>query len=129
MRYIYSFIRKDISHTQRIIQGIHAGFELALFLKPFEDGKPSSLVLFEVADEVELVDVHRYLLEEGLVTNKDFHIFFETDRNDGWTSICSRPMEDAERLIFKEFNLYKDEDYTEQDEIQRNILITEGRGA
>lgn len=128
-RYIYSWIRKDLSHTQRIIQTLHSGYELALNIRPFDDGKPSSVVLFEVEDEDDIIAVHRFLLEEGFVSNKDFHVFFEPDRNDGWTSITTRPMEGLERGIFADFKLYKDENYTDEDKIQRDILIVEGRGS
>lgn len=129
MRYIYSFIRKDLTHTQRIIQTLHSGYELALHLQPFADGKPSSVVLFEVEEEADIVDIHRYLLEKGLIPDKDFHVFFEPDRNDGWTSITTRPMEGAERELFTDFDLYRDENDTEQDRMGRSVLITEGRGA
>lgn len=129
MKYIYSFIRKDLTHTQRIIQTLHSGFELALLIDTYGPQQPSSVVLFEVDTEEDIIDVHRYLLEKGLIANKDFYVFFEPDRNDGWTSITTRPMKGAERELFANFNLYRDERDTEQDRMGRSVLITEGRGA
>lgn len=123
MRYIYSFIRKDLSHTQRIIQSLHSGFELALHLKPFEDSLPSSVVLFEVDNEEDIVSIHRWLLKEGFIPNKDFHVFFEPDHDAGWTSITTRPFEGSERKIFENFKLYCDESDTPNDKIQRNFLL------
>lgn len=127
MRYIYHFIRKDISHTQRIIQSIHSGFEMALNLEPFEDRKPSSVVLFEVEGEAEIVEVVREMQMAGLIPDRDFHVFFEPDRNDGWTSITTRPMEGEERDWFRGYDLYTDELDTNED-LEGRTLLTEGHG-
>lgn len=129
MKYIYSFIRKDLTHTQRIIQTLHSGYELALRITTYGPQRPSSVVLFEAEDENDIITIHRYLLEKGLLPDQDFHVFFEPDRDDGWTSITTRPMKGTEREIFADFKLYRDEMDTTQDERSRTVLITEGRGA
>ncbi len=127
MRYIYHYIRKDISHTQRIIQSIHSGYELALNLDPFEDRKPSSVVLFEVEDEAAIVAVMREMMMAGMIPDRDFHAFFEPDRNEGWTSISTRPMTGEERDWFRGYTLYTDELDTEGD-LDGRTLLTEGHG-
>lgn len=108
--YYYCFLRKDLfpfgkeNPAYLIIQASHACFEMARRLPQPERGEqPTSMVLFEVDDELELFSVYRDLKFKGLVENEDFHAFFEPDYLTGFTAICTRPFEGRQNM----FNDYK----------------------
>ena len=114
VRHSYAFVRNDLSPVQRIIQMSHASYECALNLEPFEDETPSSMVLFEVENQNELLKVAMYL--DKHIPNQ-FHIFYEPDpcwsdpsgRSMGYTAIATRPFEGVERELFSSFKLYQHE--------------------
>ena len=110
-RYYYAWIRKDLNEAQRIIQTSHACYECALRLPKFDDGMPSSMVLFEVENQEELLEVSAFLYDN---IPGQFHIFYEPDApwDDlnsgpmGYTAIATRPFTGEERKLFSGFKLY-----------------------
>jgi len=106
-RYVYGFVRRDIPLVNQIVQFGHAAYEHALNLQPFEDKEPSSFVLFEVKDEMELVSVERYLSQN--IPN-EYSIFYEDYFPKGYTSLITSPFDsdDPKRLLFKKFLLYRE---------------------
>ena len=99
--YIYTFIRKDISPEQRIVQIGHACYEAG---KMFDDEYGiSNLVLLEAEDEKDLMNIAKKLDIRGI----DFYIFHEPDFNMGYSAICTRPIVcDRERNFFKRWDLF-----------------------
>ena len=99
--YIYTFIRKDISHEQKIVQIGHACYEAG---KQFQDNFGiSNLILLEAEDEEDLKKIAMKLDIKGI----DFYIFFEPDNSMGYSAICTRPIvEEKERNLFKKWDLY-----------------------
>lgn len=100
--YIYTFIRRDLSPEQRIVQIGHACYEAG---KEYHhiDGIPN-LVLLEAKDENELIEISVRIENEG-IENYTFH---EPDYNTGFTAICTRPItSERERAFFKKWELFK----------------------
>ena len=106
-KYIYHFIRKDIPVVAQIIQMGHAIDRIALRQEFYEDC--AHTVLFEVQNELELIGIAKYLESQGLIEDQDFNIFYDTAWPVGYNAIATRPFVGAERDIFSEFTLYRDE--------------------
>lgn len=101
--YIYTFIRKDISPAQQIVQLGHACHEAGKLLSKDEHRYVSSLILLVANDEADLKSIARKIDCAGI----DFHMFFEPDMN-SYTAICSRPVvADRERQFFRKWDLYR----------------------
>jgi len=60
-------------------------------------------VLFGVDDERELSNVTEYLERHEVSYEK----FYEPDYDMGYTAICTEPMYDKQRRLFKKFKLWK----------------------
>lgn len=109
--YIYTFIRKDLTPEQKIVQMGHACFEAG---KRF-GSKPeiSSLVLLGANDEDDLKNIARKLDIHGI----DFYMFYEPDQNVitekqmGYSAICTCPIsEDEQRSFFRKWDLFRHTD-------------------
>ena len=98
--YIYTFIRDDLPHAQKIVQLGHATYEAGQFLeKPTET---ASLVLLHANDEDDLKSIAEMLEEKGI----EHIIFYEPDIS-SYTAICTRPIYTKnERSFFKRWELY-----------------------
>ena len=109
-RYYYTWIRKDLTEAQRIIQTAHACYEIALRLDTPDDDTPSSMVLFEVQNQKELLKVAMFLNEK---IPGQYHLFYEPDplpderRPMGYTAIATMPFEGDERELFNSFKMFK----------------------
>lgn len=105
MSYIYTFIRKDLSPEQKIVQIGHACHEAG---KRTEDKEISSLVLLAAENEQDLKNIAEELDMKGI----DHYIFFEPDFGPmGYSAICTRPIaEKREQRLFKKWKLYKHAD-------------------
>jgi hypothetical protein len=105
MSYIYTFIRKDISTAQKIVQIGHACFEAGKRFK--EPHGISSLILLGAEDEDDLKSIARKLDERGI----DFYMFYEPDNSMGYSAICTKPItEGRDRTFFRKWNLFKHTD-------------------
>ena len=103
--YIYTFIRRDITPEQRIVQIGHACYEAGKRFK--EPDQISNLVLLDAKNETDLKDIARKLDARGI----DFYIFHEPDDDMGHSAICTRPITDhRERAIFRKWDLFKHAD-------------------
>jgi hypothetical protein len=98
--YIYTFIRDDLSHAQKIVQLGHATYEAGqVFEKPSEI---ASLVLLHANDETDLLSIAEKLDEKGI----EYVMFYEPDIS-SYTAICTRPVYTKnERSFFKRWELY-----------------------
>lgn len=99
--YIYTFIRRDISPEQRIVQLGHATWEAGLrFEKPSEI---ASLILLSAENEMDLNAISQKLEERDI----DHYKFFEPDNGMGYSAICTKPIyEQKDRNFFKRYKLY-----------------------
>ena len=102
--YIYTFIRKDLSYEQKIIQIGHACYEAG---KRSNDTQGiSNLVLLKAEDEEDLKNIARKLD----IREIEFYMFYEPDIT-SYTAICTGPLKGAERNFFKKYDLYKEIGY------------------
>ena len=107
MSYIYTFIRRDLSAAQKIVQLGHACHEAGKLLKHEENRETSSLILLSAADEKDLKSIARKIDCAGI----DFYMFYEPDNEMGYSAICTRPItSDRERAFFRKWDLYRDTD-------------------
>jgi len=113
MSYIYTFIRKDISHAQKIVQLGHACHEAGKLLPGEEYPQSSTMILLAAEDEADLKSISRQIDCAGI----EHYMFFEPDENRltgeqmGYTSICTRPIvSPRERNFFKKWDLYRHTD-------------------
>lgn len=100
--FIYSWIRLDLPVYAQIIQHGHA-MERASNLAEYRSECPNTC-LFEVDDERELIAVQRYLNKHGI----EHHCFHERDMGScgEYTAISTRPVQGAERELFRGFKMY-----------------------
>lgn len=102
--YTYVFIRQDLPLAAQIVQACHAcldrGFSLPENKKPL---KTSFLVLFGVRDAEELEKIADYLDRNEV----SYEQFYEPDYDMGYTSICTEPMYNEQRKLYKKFKLWK----------------------
>ena len=107
MSYIYTFIRRDISPEQKIVQLGHACHEAGKLLNHEENKEVSSLILLSAADEKELKSIARKIDCAGI----DHYMFYEPDNDMGYSAICTRPItSDRERAFFRKWDLYRTTD-------------------
>lgn len=105
MSYIYTFIRKDLSHAQKIVQIGHACYEAG---KKFQDNQGiSSLILLSAEDEDDLKVIAEKLEERGI----QYYMFFEPNNEMGYSAICTEPITtNRDRNFFKKWKLYSHAD-------------------
>ena len=121
-KYYYAWVRRDIPPVAQIIQVSHATDRISLRQEYYED--VARMVLFESADERELLDVYLFLREKGLSPSKDFEIFYDSAWPRGFNAIVTRPFEGTEREIFADFNLYRD-DSADAIEARKRVSIVD----
>lgn len=99
--YTYCFLRKDLPGVVRAIQLAHATMELG---KTLDSKEPiANLILFEVADQSELVRISSWLQDIGV----RHHMFHEPDYDTGYTAICCEPLTGDQRVPFSGFKLFE----------------------
>lgn len=101
--YTYTFVRLDLPMSQRIIQHGHACHNAAVALGACDVATPN-IVLFEVADETELVEVSKKLRLLGI----GFEMFYERDHDQGFSALATLPIfrDDEKRKSFEGYRLY-----------------------
>lgn len=101
--YIYTFLRKDLTQAQSIIQAAHACFEMGLKqTDKYED--TCHLVLLATESQDSLGKIEKYLATNGI----EFTTFYEPDDDLGKTAIATIPIQSKEqRKLFKKFQLWK----------------------
>ena len=99
-KYIYVFVRQDLSLPQQLVQVGHACQESGAAYGCPEECR---LVLIGVADEDALLLINSYLKMENI----ENVMFYEPDYDMGYTCVCTRPVEGDERKLFARFETYK----------------------
>jgi hypothetical protein len=101
--YIYCFVRTDIPLADQIVQAGHACLESGF---AFEKKDLSNLVMLALKDDYHLCETKKYLIEHEIP-----HVeFWEPDENLGLSAICTQPLQDTDRKLFKKFHLWKTPD-------------------
>ncbi len=99
--YTYVFVREDLNHATRIVQAAHAAFEMGRDLSRPSQESIDNLIVIGVKDRTELESVASELDYRGI----RHHMFFEPDYNLGHTAICSEPVSDSKKKIFRKYKL------------------------
>lgn len=101
MSHIYTFVRRDISPEQRIVQIGHACYEAGKLFP--DEGHISSMVLLGADNETDLKFIARKLDERGI----EFYSFYEPDDGMGYSAICTRPITNRQdRNFFRKWKLF-----------------------
>ena len=106
MSYIYTFVRKDLSSVQRIVQIGHACYEAG---KRFRDSKGiSSLILLSAENEEDLKDIADKISRRGI----EFYMFYEPDFGPmGYSALCTEPIADRNlQNFFRRWGLFRHAD-------------------
>ena len=106
--YMYVFIRKDLPHTQKIVQSSHVAFELS---KKYQLDTHPSMVLIGVRD---LIHLEKEIKNIG----KDVIIFRDNIFNNEITAFGVMCLTNEERILFKKYQCLKESDfYSENDKL------------
>ena len=99
--YMYIFIRKDLPHTQKIVQSSHVAFELS---KKYQTQEHPSMVLIGIKDLCQLE-------KEIKKTNQDVIVFRDNIFNNEITAFGVMCFTDEERSQYKKYQLLKNSDF------------------
>jgi hypothetical protein len=104
-KYVFLFVRQDISLAQQLVQTNHATFEMAYTLPQSVDDVTPSIVLVGVPSKKSLEKVIRKL--------KDYSIghsaFYESDGDVGLTAVATMPLAQEQRAVLQNYKLWKEE--------------------
>lgn len=96
--YVYVFVRKDLSHSQQVVQTSHACIEMA---RRIPDVIPHPhLVVIGIKNQQKLEKISKEIEEHVLV-----HRFYEPDGNEGLTAFATQPVVEEQRKIFRKYML------------------------
>ena len=99
MSHIYVFVRKDLSHSQMVVQACHACIEATIsFLN--KDVEHPSLVVCGIRNEPHLQKALSRLQQEGVVCRP----FIESDIGNQLTAFATEPIFSDRRHIFRRYN-------------------------
>lgn len=99
-KYIYVFVRKDLSAAQICVQSSHACIEASRAFLAGADEHPS-VIIFGIKSEPKLKDIAARLQEAGV----RHRVFVEPDIGDQWTAIACEPVAGERRSIFSKYTL------------------------
>ena len=100
--YSYVLVRKDLSHSQRVVQSCHAIQEVTM--ENPEAYKNTHMIVLQVENESHLKEVTQQLGRFKRVLK--FHTFFESDDDVGFTALATSPITNRYvRNFFSNFEL------------------------
>ena len=101
-KYVYLFIRQDLSNPQKVVQSVHSAIEMARFQMTDQDEVPS-VVAIGVKSELHLEKEYQRLLGIGI---KIFP-FYEPMFNNEFTSFMTVPLEGKDREPLLKYSLLR----------------------
>ena len=103
-QYIYVFVRKDLSPERRMVQACHATTESGILFcdrANYDLLHAHTIIVLKVKNLEELNEVF------GLISKKiDSIMFYESDIGEN-TAFATRPVNEEERELFKEYKTLK----------------------
>lgn len=100
-------MRQDISIPQQLVQASHAAHESGLAHSI--SGKSHSIIIFGTKNKEELES-----MLERFRPELSCYPFYEPYKDTGLTAFATLPIPEEQRHIFKEFKLWKAQQFTEQ---------------
>jgi len=97
-KHVYVVVREDMAPPYRAVQACHAGISAAR--AGLIKDEPN-LVVLTTCDERSLVDLANQLKSLGVRHRR----FIEADLGDELTAICTEPLENGRRRVFRDFKL------------------------
>lgn len=101
-KYIYVFVRNDLSPSQICVQSTHSCIEVARNYLDKDEDHPN-VVVFGIKNENKLKSIADNLLQEGI----RFQQFLEPDIGNQLTSIATEPLCGEDRKLFSKYCLLK----------------------
>ena len=99
-KFVYVFVRQDLSIQQQLVQAAHAAHESGLAHD--SSGTSHSIIIFGTKNKEQLESLfHRFRPEI------ECHPFFEPYKDTGLTAFATKPITSEHRHHFKEFKLWK----------------------
>lgn len=102
MYHQYLLVRVDLPLPTQLVQSCHAGIEAG---KHFcrDPALTDSLVVLQVRDENALLACRQYVEDQGIKSV----LFREPDLGDTATALCTEPVGEEKRKVFKKFRLWR----------------------
>lgn len=101
--YVYCFVRRDLSQPQIAVQSSHACIDACKLFDFASLSEHPSVIMLGVKTETQLENVCKRLEKQGI----RFASFREPDIGDQLTSVCTEPVSQEQRAIFKKYQLLK----------------------
>ena len=96
-KYVFIFVREDLSFPVQIVQSCHAVYELGKSQTSNNEHFVHCTVSSEELDRIEGICINN---------NLNFEIFYEPDNNLGYTSLATI-VNEVDKKIFKKYNITK----------------------
>lgn len=103
-KYIYVFVRKDLSIEQMLVQSSHAAYEAGLH---FENNSTlsTSVLIIGVKNKLALQKAY-----DSLKESLNLVAFNEPSWDLGFTSFSTQPLNNDQRYLLKKYQLFKHKD-------------------
>jgi hypothetical protein len=101
-KYVYVFVRKDLTPEQRAVQACHAALECGIFYNienKYSIINSDTLVLIGVKNEKELDDAFTYSINNQILAT----MFVEPDLEYSNTAFATVPITEDKRIIFENY--------------------------
>lgn len=102
-RYLYIFVRKDLSYAQTVVQACHATLEATR--KFIKDESRYKIVCLGVRNAAKLEKVIEELVQHGL----NYIVFSEPDLAWEKTAVATEPLTEIQRVVFSRYKLLQEE--------------------
>jgi hypothetical protein len=99
--YAYTFIRRDLTIQQQLVQACHSALEAGSEFK--KAGNIPNLILLDAKDEEHLNEIGTYLDTHEI----RYHKFYEPDYNVGHSSITTEPLCAVKKKKLSNFKMWR----------------------
>jgi len=104
--YVYTFVRRDLSFPQQVVQSTHAIIELARNSLIPSDGDHPFVVALSVRNEEQLINALRRISGFGIKCKP----FFESDLDGQMTAFATEPQSGDSRRHFQKYQCLRNVD-------------------
>ena len=105
-RYVYAFVRRDLSFPQQVVQVIHAILECSRNSLIPSDGEHPYVVVLGVRNEEQLINALRRISGFGIKCKP----FFESDLDGQMTAFATEPVSGDSRRHFQKYQCLREID-------------------
>lgn len=98
-KYVYIFIRKDMSIQQQLVQASHAAHESGL--NHTQSTQSHSIIALGIDNKEQLEHLYQYFSQQ-----LECYPFYEPYKDMGLTAFATKPITEEYRGLFKQFKLW-----------------------